>query len=299
MVIPAYLLPSSAFWIWKWIVFIFFLCLISGGSLAEVFYSLSRVRSKNGQFSSVDKCLAFILVVIVPYVSTKLANLIHRWSEECDDGVYNIDEYTHKRKCIKLYKFFKGVHDCFQVVQYVGYLSNRSKTHAVLNRIVGQHLVYLSTEVNLDWTWSDLFTMNFRNSAVFTGMAFRALELSAFFLQFIQWWQNETNNGSLTKLPNPEAPTFSGKNANAAGRYRNICPVCLQTWKIPTVNRVSGWARDYPKWLEFQLHVQVHAFICSIFSHFTALYSVSNASHTIWMTAARARSQIMRQHLMI
>lgn len=219
----------------------FILFSISGGSLAEVFYSLSRIRSKNEQFSLVDKRLAFVLVVIVPYVSTKLANLINKWKDECDDGIYDdIKEYTRKRKCIKAYKFVKGVYDCFQVVQYVGYLSNRSKTHSILNRIVGQHLVYLPIDTDLDWTWSDLFTMNFRNSAVFTGMAFRALELSAFFLQFVQWWQNETNNGSLTKLPNPEAPIISGKNANAAGRYRNICPICLQEWRIPTVNRVSG-----------------------------------------------------------
>lgn len=211
-----------------------------GGSLAEVFYSSSRVRSKNGQFSSVDKCLAFALVVIVPYVSTKLANLINKWTDECEDGIYDIKEYQHKQKCIKAYKFIKGVHDCIQIVQYVGYLSNRSQTHSILNRIIGQHLVYLPTDTNLDWTWSDLFSLNFRKSAIFTGMAFRALELSAFFLQFVQWWQNETNNGSLTKLPNPEAPIISGKNAYAAGRYRNICPICFQNWRIPTVNRVSG-----------------------------------------------------------
>lgn len=152
-----------------------------------MFYSLSRVRSKNEQFSSVDKHLAFVLVVIVPYVSTKLANLITKWKDECDDGICDMKEYQRKQKCIKAYKFIKGVYDCFQVVQYVGYLSNRSKTHSILNRIIGQHQVYLPTDTNLDWTWSDLFTMNFRNSAIFTGMAFRALELSAFFLQFVQW----------------------------------------------------------------------------------------------------------------
>lgn len=178
--------------------------------------------------------------MIVPYISTKLANKINQWKQDCDDGLYDVKEYQRKRKCIRAYKCVKGVYDCLQVVQYVGYLSNRSKTHSVLNRFIGQHLVYLPIDTNLDWTWSDLITMNFRNSAVLTGMAFRALELSAFFLQFVQWWQNETNNGSLTKLPNPDPPTLSGKMANAAGRYRNICPICLQDWKIPTVNRVSG-----------------------------------------------------------
>lgn len=213
---------------------------LSGGSLAEVFYSLSRVRSKNEQFHKLDQSLAFGLVVIAPYISSKLSNLMTRWKDECDNGIADMKEYRNKQKCIKAYNIAKGVYDCFQVVQYVGYLSERSQTHSVLNRVIGQHLVYLSAETNLDWTWSDLFSMNFRHSAVLTGMVFRALELSAFFLQFVQWWQNETNNGSLTKLPNPEPPGRGGKNADAAGRYHNICPICLQNWKIPTVNRVSG-----------------------------------------------------------
>lgn len=209
----------------------------AGGSLAEVFYSLSRLRTKNEQFSSLDKCLAFTLVVIVPYVSSKIANLITQWKDDCDNEIADAKVFRRKQMSIKAYKIAKGIHDCFQVVQYVGYLSDRSKTHSILNRIVGQHLVYLSAETNLDWTWSDLFAMNFNKSAVLTGIVFRALELSAFFLQFVQWWQNETTNGSLTKLPNPEPPNV---NANAAGRYRNICPICLQNWEIPTVNRVSG-----------------------------------------------------------
>lgn len=142
-----------------------------------------------------------------------------------------------KRISIKLFNIAKGIHDCFQVIQYMRYLSDRTKSHSILNHLIGQQLVYLSADTNLDWSWSDLFSFNFRNSAVLTGMVFRALEISAFFLQFVQWWQNETTNGSLTKLPNPEPPT---KHAEAYGRYKNICPICLQNWKIPTVNRISG-----------------------------------------------------------
>lgn len=181
--------------------------------------------------------MAFILVVITPYIKAKLTSLIERWEDDCDNEVIDIKELRKKRKCISTYKIAKGIYDCLQVIQYVGYLSDRSKTHSILNRIFGQHLVYLSAETNLDWSWSDLFSLNFHKSAVLTGMVFRALELSAFFLQFVQWWQNETSHGNLTKLPNPEPPNA---NPNAAGRYRNICPICLQTWKIPTVNRISG-----------------------------------------------------------
>lgn len=210
---------------------------MTGGSLAEVFYSLSRIRSKTEQFSSFDKWLAFALITITPYITSKLTNLFVQWRDDCDHKIMDAKEFKRKQIYMRVYKIGKGIFDICQLLQYVGYLSNRSDTHSILNRAVGQHLVYLSAETNLDWTWSDLFSLNFRNSAILTGMVFRALELSAFFLQFIEWWQNETTHGSLTKLPTPEPPKpISG----AAERYRNICPICLMQWKIPTVNRISG-----------------------------------------------------------
>lgn len=210
---------------------------MAGGSLAEVFYSLSRIRSKNEQFSSLDKFLAFTLVTFAPYIGSKLSESIFQWKDDCDHKAMDAKELKRKQICIKVYNIGKGIYDFIQLLQYIGYLSNRSATHSVLNRAIGQQLVYLSAETNLDWSWSDLFTLNFRKSAVLTGMVFRALELSAFFLQFVQWWQNETLHGSLTKLPNPEPPK---PHTDAAQRFRNFCPVCFQRWRIPTVNRVSG-----------------------------------------------------------
>lgn len=69
-----------------------------------------------------------------------------------------------------------------------------------------------------------------------TGVVFRGLELSAFFLQFIQWWQTEANQGSLTNLPIPAAPAY---DANS-GKYAGKCPICIQDWTIPTACTVSG-----------------------------------------------------------
>lgn len=208
-----------------------------GSSLAEVFYSLSRINSKTNQLSKLDKGLAFALVVIVPYFKSKLSELIAKWKDDCENDASDRRTTEKKKIAIKLYNIVNGLHGCFQVVQYIGYLSQRTDSHSILNRLIGQHLVYLPAETNLDWTWSDLFSLNFRHSAVLTGMMFRTLELSAFFLQFIQWWQNESTIGSLTKLPNIEPPI---PNGDAVGRYKNICPICLQSWKIPTVNRISG-----------------------------------------------------------
>lgn len=202
-----------------------------------MFYSLSRIRTKTEQLTSLDKSLTFALTVVIPYINKKLTNLITKWKNDCENDGLDRKKTQQKKIAIKLFNIAKGMHDCLQVVQYIGYLADRTKTHSILNRLVGQHLIYLSAETNLNWSWSDLFSLNFQKSAVLTGMIFRALELSAFFLQFVQWWQNETSNGSLTKLPNPEPPM---QNGDAVGRYKNICPICLQNWKIPTINRISG-----------------------------------------------------------
>lgn len=208
----------------------------SGGSLSEVFYGLSRIRSKNSNLGQLDRILAFVLAVALPYIQSKLENLISKWENDCDNGIVDSKEAKRMRMTKKVYSISKGIHDCFQVFQYIGYLSNRNESHSILNRLIGQHLIYLPPESDIQWNWSDLFSINFHKSAVLTGMLFRALELSAFFLQFVQWWQNETSNGSLTKLPNPEPPI-----QHSDQRYRSICPICLQKWQIPTVNRISGY----------------------------------------------------------
>lgn len=67
--------------------------------------------------------------------------------------------------------------------------------------------------------------------------------MSAFFLQFIQWWQNEANHGDIANLPIPDAPaeTFHVNSSKYAGK----CPLCLQRWRMPTVISISGYVYCY------------------------------------------------------
>lgn len=199
------------------------------------------MHSKTDKFTTHNKILAFVLGVIAPYISTKLENLIAKWQDDCDKDVIDIKELQRKKQCLKTYYVAKGIHSFVQTLLYIGYLSDRSQTHSILNRIIGQHLVYLSADTNFEWSWSDLFTLNFKKSSALTGIIFHTLELSAYFLQFVQWWQNETNHGSLAKLPNPEPP----KKQPFGQKYQRICPICWQTWKIPTINRTSGLVKCF------------------------------------------------------
>ncbi|KAJ6636854.1 Peroxisome assembly protein 12 [Pseudolycoriella hygida] len=110
-----------------------------------------------------------------------------------------------------------------------------------LLRVVQMNLTYLPPVQENDWSWSDLFKGNFKRSAVLTSLIFRGLELSAFFLQFVQWWQNEASQGNLTNLPVPEPPPL---DANSS-KYNGKCPICLQILQIPTVISVSGYVFCY------------------------------------------------------
>lgn len=72
-------------------------------------------------------------------------------------------------------------------------------------------------------------------------MTFRGLEFSAFFLQFIQWWQNDASQKDITSLPMPEPPALE----NTKTDYMGICPICFQSWEIPTAILTSGYVYCY------------------------------------------------------
>lgn len=200
---------------------------------------MTRVNNNTDTLNKRDRILAFFEVAILPYLISKLNALIERWREEYETGTANDSKIQHKKQIITIYKTLKASHDVLQIFQYLAYLSDRTKSHSVVIRLLNMSLNYLPPETNLTkWSWSDLFTGKFRNTTIFTGIVFRTLELSAFFLQFVQWWQNETTHGNIAKLPNPEAPT--GHTAKSGKKYEGICPICLQKWKIPTANRISG-----------------------------------------------------------
>ncbi|XP_031629673.1 peroxisome assembly protein 12 isoform X2 [Contarinia nasturtii] len=237
-----------------------------GGSFAEVFYSLSRIHSSSGKLSSFDKVMIFFVSTIVPYISAKFSRKKKQWEEDCESDVIDVKELRYKETFIKAHNIVKGIYDCFLVLQYIRFISDRSKTHSIFDQIIGQHLVYISSNTNLDWSWSDLFSMNFRKSAFVTGIVFRTLELSAFFLQFVQWWQNEARIGNLIKLPNPDPPSYSNSLLTPR-QYENICPVCLQMWKIPTVNRISGYVFCFKcivNYLGINFHCPVTKYATSI-----------------------------------
>ena len=94
------------------------------------------------------------------------------------------------------------------------YISGRSNYPSSLLRLISVTLSYSSARPTV--VIIDLLrkikegTFTLRDSAtVLEEVAAKSLEIGAFFLRFLQWWNNENYERSLTDLPTPVPPTVS------------------------------------------------------------------------------------------
>lgn len=91
-------------------------------------------------------------------------------------------------------------------------------------------------------------------SKVISDLFFRALGVSAFFLQFIQSFQNELQYKKIDILESPEI-----YKTNVI--QNEICPICLHATELPTVVQVSGYVYCYKC---INLHLQNRGNYCPI-----------------------------------
>ncbi|XP_049294422.1 peroxisome assembly protein 12 [Anopheles funestus] len=208
-----------------------------GGSLAEIFYGLTRTSLRSKTFTTKDRNWSFVVLVLVPYAVRKLEKACDQWKEDYE----NAKHVPANRKLLyRLLPYVKACYESVKLIHYVSYLANVSQTHAPSLRILGLGLTYLSEDEE-SWSFRDILQGKVRVATMLSTALLRWLELSAFFLQFIEWWQTEANIGDLSKLPIPDAPE---PDANAE-KYANVCPICLQKHIIPTAISVSGYVYCY------------------------------------------------------
>ncbi|XP_058117447.1 peroxisome assembly protein 12-A [Anopheles ziemanni] len=208
-----------------------------GGSLAEVFYGLTRVSARSKSFNVQERNWSFAVLVVLPYVLSKMEAMCNRWKEDYEAGKQISIE---RRLLFRMVPFVKAFYESVKLIHYVSYLSNATETHSPTLRILRLGLTYLSEEEE-SWSFKDIFQGKIRVATMLSTALLRWLELSAFFLQFIEWWQTEANIGDLSKLPIPDAPSLDTN----ASKYANVCPICLQKHIIPTAISVSGYVYCY------------------------------------------------------
>lgn len=207
-----------------------------GGSIAEVFYGLTRSSKSRQTFGRREYLLSLLALVAAPYANAKLNDLIRKYQDELA-GESQINHKEFKKNLINFHKYFLAIFEFLKLIQYLRYLAKFTPSHSPLLAVTNMCLTYGEEEPKQDWTWQDLFRGKLKFATVLSGLLLNGLESSAFFLQFLQWWQTEAQNTDLTNLPIPQPPTLDPQSQT----FRGICPICLQNWKTPTACSLSGY----------------------------------------------------------
>lgn len=267
--------PNKCGWCVNWYdeLYLLFDCCLQyyylkhyAASFSECFYGLLRVPTNfSSEFNTGQQLplhlerasLAFL--VLLPYIKDKLEAIVDKWREDEEDGRLGKSSSDNlRRAAIRTYSIVYTVVSCARLVQLARYVSGSVRGHSPTLALLGLALKDAPPRPPEEDTWSDFF----RNlatgqigSAVMSfpmvgNVALRMVEYGAFGVQFLRWW--DTTASHSTALPAPDPP----QREERAARWRNKCPLCLQSWKIPTVLPVSGYIFCY---ICISRHVRAHS----------------------------------------
>lgn len=221
-------------------------------SFSETFYGLKRIALVNGKFydqlSKKQKYLSLICIVLIPYLREKLSKLSYRYKLEEIDGYISRSKWEGLlRKCvIKFHGIHYTLYESIMLCNYILYVSGKSMYATPLLRVLGIILTYSDTKnivpisELLYKARSNSFTINDGFDILQTTVA-RSLEVGAFILQFLSWWNQENYFTDIMSLPAPPAP----KVTELAQRYKGLCPICMKVPHIRTALTVSGYIFCY------------------------------------------------------
>ncbi|XP_059054764.1 peroxisome assembly protein 12-like [Achroia grisella] len=225
-------------------------------SFSESFYGLLRVpmavsmefNQGNPRLPELLEYGSVALLVLVPYLKDKVEKVIDRWREDNEDGRLGKSNADRARKAaIKIYAVVHFVAESAKLVQAARYLTGSARTHSPELALLGLSLRDAPLMEKDDSTWGEFFKNLFTGqigSAAVTfpmvgGAVLRVVQYGAFGVQFLRWWDSRAASHAALQPPPPPQPD------EKAVRWKNKCPICLQTWKIPTVLPVSGYIFCY------------------------------------------------------
>lgn len=116
------------------------------------------------------------------------------------------------------------IYDLLALVNWILYTLGKSSSHTPLLRMLGVKLQHADESSS--------------SSVSLT----KIIEMSAFFIQFLEWWFNNqsTQAKSILSLPVPPAP-HSKACEKSPKTKSGECPICHQPWKNECALRVSGY----------------------------------------------------------
>ncbi|CAG9558871.1 unnamed protein product [Danaus chrysippus] len=225
-------------------------------SFSESFYGLVRSPiNPNHEFNSGPRLphnleqASLLFLVGLPYMKDKIDKILERWREELDEGRLGKSKADQARKAaIRLYMISNFVSEVSKLVVLARYLTGKSLSPTLSLQLLGLTLKDAPPEEPDDNTWGDLFrnvlTGQFSSAVLSFRMCVSAcrllMERGAFVVQLLRWWESRAPAASAA-LPPPPPP----QGRRDESRWLNACPICHQSWRVPTVLPVSGYVFCY------------------------------------------------------
>lgn len=240
-----------------------------GASFAENFYDLKRVQINGAdgleplRLSSKTLKKSLIALVWFPYLHSKVDNIFNSIRERDTDGLSQKGWSANlQRFFLKLWPVIHLSWEGLCLVFYLRYLVGKTKFHSPLLPICGVKLANL-TDDDLELIEDRAQAMlSFRNirSARQLGQwvmerigssIMNSLEVTAFFLQFLDWFYSSGNTPrSIVSKPIPVPPQVSDGLKPSTLKSED-CPICYKKRKQDTVLSVSGYVFCYSCILTF------------------------------------------------
>ncbi|XP_043270881.1 peroxisome assembly protein 12 [Venturia canescens] len=219
-----------------------------GGSFSETFYGLRRIvvlSSGVGEnLSWKRQKLSILLLILDPYLRAKA----EKYKLDEIDGRFPKTYWKRalRSNFIKTLRIYHYIREFSSLFYYVLYLSSRTHYPTPIYHMLSTTLTYSGAQqvASISEILQKLKDGNFHpgDGVQLIQRAFtRSLELGAFFLQFVQWWNQENYYTNLTTLPVPPAPTIP----EDARIYKGLCPVCRKSRRIHTALAISGYVFCY------------------------------------------------------
>ncbi|XP_026744772.1 peroxisome assembly protein 12-like, partial [Trichoplusia ni] len=233
-------------------------------SFSESFYGLLRVPvSSSSEFSSGQQLplhlekASLALLVLLPYIRDKVEKVVDRWREDNEEGRLGKSRADRARRvAVHSYAVVHTASACARLLVLARYACGaRCATPA----LAALRLALRDAPPREDaGGWGDTLRHAVTGdigSAVSSlpalgSLALRGAEWGAFCVQLLRWWSARADHQQA--LPTPPPP----KREDQALRWKNKCPLCLQSWKIPTVLPVSGYIFCY---ICISRHVRAHS----------------------------------------
>ncbi|XP_071448020.1 peroxisome assembly protein 12 [Hetaerina americana] len=217
-----------------------------GSSFSENFYGLVRVPINSEKLTRSHLWKSIFTLVIVKYLKIKLDS----WVNERYSSGRNVNENQGcrarlEKMIIQGHGLLHGVWESACLVQILMYMSGMSPTHSPLLLLSQLTLTNSSEDAGTEWKWNNLWKSGLCSKLSFPVLALsalgnvlsRSMEMGAFFIQFLNWWNLEGGKASVMELPIPEPPQASSESQRFAGK----CPLCFGTRRVETVLPISGY----------------------------------------------------------